>query len=1000
MKLIRYVEPKMSLSDYKIKPQGFFYERVVFLPENAYKIGEGRIFRGEDLSSEKRPFVTKTHYRIKYGNYNGFYTPAFRPIFEEGEKEVPVDIEIGVNYDSLIKLQKLSNGWFVDYPTGKYEKNKARTHWEFKYDDDALKSSLGAIHTGFTKIIVKKNGELYDHERELIILPSSVSFREMVSMIHDIYYIRQSLVSLDNAKNPAKTAIPESRIDIKSAVDWYNALNHIKGEAKKLFVLINKIGNNYHKGLVKHYCKVPSNKIKKVTPNIIEQYLTNPCRDSYNVDAYTDSIDIYEHKLIKFKINELYEYLKNRNKYFITNNKSKKNELLWQMNRLLGNDYTINEDEILENVKTAINNYDTDFTIEREKIEKKLFMINSDVDNIKKNALNKECIYIKFDKADIKLINFREGLFQLVIKEIADKHIEKTFECYRNYYYSGNQYFGEKVAHIKLESSRYNDILSIYHAIEESSQNNTSDSLNWIILNVYKENNCDSEFLIKINNVDLLLVNGNNKMLDLSEEDAFQELKNIYIDNNFYIDKNESSIINYYALKHLYNQFLSIDDNYLSAIYNETINALEKILKNTFLSTVKLKPTKWKMTQIFTNDSRYHKVYKVLKTLDKLYDFSFNFSEDMILHNKLELIYEYWIIARILDKLVIDLKWEPLNGNNSVYDIFNDFFDVRDININSSKIVLHHKNKTSFFELELYYDTQLQHSVSDLFTKKFVKISGRNTPELRPDFLFKIKDSKNNIKVFTLDAKYKNFLEMGNEWLDDCLKDVCASKYIEAPQLDVGLQVSAAFIVHPDRTPSINNPNKYLDQYVTYNAACDERCIPILDAWQLKFGNNYQIGIYPQVGSFYLSPNCKNENKLDYLQHNYKNKTKVNNSDRYLTMFIQMIFEYYFNDWKECWSCGSNDVTIKKLYTQAGYAKYHIHCNKCGAFWVKNHCSECGNSIIKHYVNYQIEEERNTWLLRCPRCKMNKKNTMAVDSKSDYYSNFESLARTLERYDR
>lgn len=992
MKLIRYVELKMSLSDHKIKPQGFFYERVVFLPENAYKIGEGRIFRGEDLSSEKRPFVTKTHYRIKYGNYNGFYTPAFRPIFEEGEKEVPVDIEIGVNYDSLIKLQKLSNGWFVDYPTGKYEKNKARTHWEFKYDDDALKSSLGAIHTGFTKIIVKKNGELYDHERELIILPSSVSLREMVSMIHDIYYIRQSLVSLDNAKNPAKTAIPESRIDIKSAVDWYNALNHIKGEAKKLFVLINKIGNNYHKGLVKHYCKVPSNKIKKVTPNIIEQYLTNPCRDSYNVDAYTDSIDIYEHKLIKFKINELYEYLKNRNKYFITNNKSKKNELLWQMNRLMGNDYTINEDEILNSVVTTIKKYDDNFLIERARIEKNICMINDDAEHNKPKVFNTESIYVKFNKADIKLVNTKGGAFQLIIKKISNRHRENFFECYRE-----NQYFREKVAYIRLECRKYNDILSIYRAFEESSPNDTSDRLMCVILNVYKENDYDNDFLIKINNVDVLSVNGNNKMLHLSEKDAFHELKSIYIDNNFFIDKNESNVMNYYALKHLYNQYLSMDDHILLAIYNETIDELEKILKKTFLSTVKLKPTKWKMTQIFTNDCRYHKIYKSLKTLDKLYDFSFIFTKDMILHNKLELIYEYWIIAKILSKLVIDLKWKPLNNNNSVYDIFNDFFDERAINKNGSKIVLRHKNNTSFFDLEFYYDTQIQHSVSDLFTHRFVKKTGRNTLELRPDFLFKIKDSKNDIKVFALDAKYKNFFEMGNAWLDDCLKEVCASKYIEAPQMDVGVQVSAAFIVHPDRTPSINNPNKYLDQYVTYNAACDERCIPILDDWQIKFGDNHQIALYPQVGSFYLSPDCKKEDMLDYLHRNYQNKTGVNNSDLYLTMFFQMIFEYYFNDWKECWSCGSNDVTIKKLYTHAGYAKYHMHCNKCGSFWVKNHCRQCGNSIIKHFVNYQIEEKRNTWHLRCPRCKMNK--SIVVDPKTEYELNFESLERSLECYD-
>lgn len=974
MRLIKYIEPVLSLADKPEDLMEFMYTDIVFLPEYAYDVDDGKIFRGVDLSCEKKPFITKTHYRFKDDKVGGFYTPAFRPVFGEEEKELPVDIEIGVDYESLIKLRKLSNGWFVDYPSGKYKYNKKTSYWEFEYDSDAKKSSLGAIHPGFTKIIVKYNGKIYDHERELMILPSSVTFEEMVSMIHEIYYIRQSLVSLDATNDAAKTAIPENRIDIKGAENWYNVLNNIKSEVKKLFLLIEKIDNNPRKGLVKHSCKITANKIKKVNPRIIGQYLANPCRKYYNVDSSIETINIYEHKLIKHKLKELKKYIESRNRDYTSNNHLKMERLLWQMKRLLTLGNITKEEDVLKEVERKISVYEDKFSKDREEIGSKLCMRNFDVENHLEEGIETEWIKLVFSRLDIRIVNNDGGLFQLIIRGVRDKHNNTSelnyFKVYRNCHVEYGKLFGKPDYSIKIECNNYNDMLSLYYACNDASKNNIENDKIGLSLKAHIIIDNNNINLVKIYSIDELLVNKVNKRLSFTEKDAFEELKKIYIDNKFYIDSNEPYIMDFHTLNHLYNQYISLRGNYFSEIFTSAVDELNKILNNTFLSGVDSKPTKWKMTQIFTNDNRYHKVYKTLENLDKLYDFSFNLNEDMIIHDKLENIYEYWIIAKILEKMIIDLKWESVNGYNSVYDIFNSFFDDRDKDKYGSKIVLQHRNNkgNSFFKLELFYDTPLKKSVLDLFSHKHLDLSGKNTPMLKPDYLFRISDAKNNTKVFALDAKYKNFSEMRNEWLGECLRNVCAYKYIEAPCKDVGLQISAAFTVHPDRTVSKNNPNKYLGQYVTFNAACDERCMPILDDWEKEFGDNHHIGLYPQVGSFYLTPNYKDDGEENY-------------SDLHLTMFFQMIFEYYFSDWKECWSCGSNDVTIKELYTVSGYLKFHMHCNKCGSFWVKNHCGECGNPIIKHYVNYQIEDKKNTWHLRCPRCGMNK-NPIVSDFES------------------
>ncbi len=168
---------------------------------------------------------------------------------------------------------------------------------------------------------------------------------------------------------------------------------------------------------------------------------------------------------------------------------------------------------------------------------------------------------------------------------------------------------------------------------------------------------------------------------------------------------------------------------------------------------------------------------------------------------------------------------------------------------------------------------------------------------------------------------------------------VCANKYIHEIKKLTGEKISMAFIVHPDKTRGKN----FLGKYVTYNATVEP---------QLKTLFKEIPGDKQQIGSFYLLP--------------YDGIT-LNQSEINLSLFFKMMFEYFLGCWTKCWECGSDLVDITPLLTNGGYEKYYMHCEKCGAFWVKTHCHYCHNHLVKHYINYHVENKGN-WLVLCPKC--------------------------------
>ena len=358
------------------------------------------------------------------------------------------------------------------------------------------------------------------------------------------------------------------------------------------------------------------------------------------------------------------------------------------------------------------------------------------------------------------------------------------------------------------------------------------------------------------------------------------------------------------------------------SIVERILSNLEKCLALKIFDKVEDCRERRRMTQIFTSDANYHQAYVKLRDLDEILDFSFETDENKILIEKTDKIYEYWVLAKILEFLIVKEGWQAQDNENSYLKIFREFFSDFNPNRkfqNRPPIRLKHATKNSAdMELQIFYDTQIKFSLGVDSQK-------------RPDFLFKVTKG-NDTKIFILDAKYRNYSDMsGWYWRERDLKGVCAKKYMEELK-DCKVDVSAALIVHTDKSRSENSA-KIFGKYVQFNG--------------LK--NSYK-----QVGSFYLLPQVEDDEI-------------VNQSDENLTAFFQMIFEYYMLEWEICWQCGSLKVQTKPLQTGI-IPKYHFSCETCGAFWVKNHCeSNHKHNLLKHYFNYH-NEISGRWFVKCPIC--------------------------------
>ena len=358
---------------------------------------------------------------------------------------------------------------------------------------------------------------------------------------------------------------------------------------------------------------------------------------------------------------------------------------------------------------------------------------------------------------------------------------------------------------------------------------------------------------------------------------------------------------------------------------------IDRLIAYNLFNKVSDRNSRWKLTQIFSNDKNYSKLYKLLRKLDKKLEYTDSFNAEDIIVKKVDKLYEYWMLIKMLYILTIDLKWK-LEDNADISKLISDFFNAR-------------KNK----ELE-EISVRLTHEDFEN------KISGRRPIEMKmfynwkfinkktPDFALKVKvgNVKNygiNEKWFFIDAKYRDYESMGDIYWYHDINAVAIKKYIFSFD---DREVGASFIAHTD--PKM--------KYTYYGGFFNKDLVDGLPDWKLDNPSH-------KFGSFYFGP---------------RNEESLLGEAEWFKTFMKLILEYHFMNeelWRICWNCGSYNTYVKNDFTEGGKEKYHITCNDCHSFWVRNHCVDNSeHKLVKHALNGYHKEriDGDPWYVKCPEC--------------------------------
>jgi len=380
---------------------------------------------------------------------------------------------------------------------------------------------------------------------------------------------------------------------------------------------------------------------------------------------------------------------------------------------------------------------------------------------------------------------------------------------------------------------------------------------------------------------------------------------------------------------------ISTEGNLDSGECEKCIYQLKQWLSNNFFKRISDKSLSWKSTNVFAHDKNYSLVWKILRSLNKTIGFLNEYSAEKVWVRKTHEIYEFWCYYKILHTLIYEQNWQIQDSKETIRTLNEFLYKSSDATglKGGISITLKHdlKNKESA-TLEVCFNKMMETNVIDA--------NGKNSNN-RPDFSFVLSvtdtsgsSDKSKVLNFFLDAKYRNYDEQKETWIEDIAK-VAIAKYIK-PYIDTTHTSSASFIVHtvPDENftyfgggpnPNNNWPNNVLSQDV--------------DAEYLRYPKH-------RYGSFMMLPG---------------------RTDKIL-LFLKMIFEYHGKIYNVCWNCGETkniDVLKRKTYSDH---KYYYSCNSCKEFWVDNHCwGKSQHRLIKHTHNYHTAKY-NPWIVVCPEC--------------------------------
>ena len=972
---------------------------LVYLPPEQIKVGNVTKVAKIPMSDydDKLPYQesyapgelleTKTHYRWnEHASPEYFAVPAFQ-LCPEGD-ELLTEYYFGYTASNNTKdFHKFAGpdeqGLYFDMPELKKVKG------EFRPKNTLAGATLGSVQPGNTKLLLRDNDGVVLFSWNLTIWPSSFEKKEFQRMIDEILCIDRQLLQFRPGKKEDMHSASKLGVNLKRVTAtelWEQMLEDIEQdviELKRLFECM-KMRPHFALRAKSHRCQL--HQLNHINQDILRQYIQQPYKQYYRTSKAVKSLDIYEHRFLKQRLGQLLNFFKQQtNSLSIVSDgvEAQKSTLIGAMRQILG--ANIKDNQILAR-------WD-------EHVKKTRLLRKEQLDRQKK--LSTEFVHSYEQSQYIQSNTTRDRISFRVTRLLTDNILCTPEELQWIYIpqwrknSGGKRWKAHMIKHNGCTRSSLIDKI-IFHTWDIGSQ---YAFYHGIIEEVADDKEVSDGIKIEVvGNFDIrpIPVRGYTNY-----EIVFFKLDELYIDDKAVpISKPKTSewMQQVNALSDAYGIAMCYSNNFenISLTYGEmeSIEFQRQVLQNTpseyhlremnhsrigrirqqiealqnstlfaDLSPKSNMSTPWEMTQIFTNDKNYNAAYKLLLDMDKRYDFTLEVTDEFIIHEKLDKLYEYWILAKILEYLVIAQGWKTRGASPS--RILRNFLQQDNMS-KSNCISLDHEGIHDL-KLDIYYDTPVKESVG--------VSAGAQDPhadELKPDFLFRL-SCKEKTLYFILDAKYRDYAAMDGYsenvvnqqdqtyWWKFDMNDVCYKKYFKRLSR-VGVPVYAAFIAHSDK--------KGMSKYVTYDANHDKRCESLFGETQSIIDNEesglhrfdrYKDYAQPEmcrIGSFYIVPNgCKNESE------------GFNQSRQNLQAFFKMLCEDYAGAWSQCWQCGSTDVEEEVLHTKNGYKKYHLRCRECHAFWVKTHCLSCGTDLVKHDFNHYVESvPRNHWMVLCPSC--------------------------------
>ncbi len=961
----------MEMASYYCGPEGGPFHFRILRPEEyaAYPL-----LNREDDGAEGA-FVATNYFRTDDENYDEL-TPAFRLLDLPAGKSAS-DYELFSSpYDNV--ADELSQMNPLQYDGG-------RDLFHFKSENNKYPGNQYIyVRERYTGAVI--------YQRRVLYLPDTLDVDEYLNMVNELLHIRRELVEFIAKEKDRKRKASISLHTDGSRThtgDKENRVEDFRRQIKQLGKAVSGIAQRPRFGL--NGRKLSSSVVKKIDGRIIQQYVRAPSKKKFTSVVGEQTYDIYENRWIANQLAMLKKYLIDCGQFGEEDIVAQQNALAKEKQRLLSQYPQFADwDAFFEDIKLKYNNIRDHYS--KESVQKKLDSVIACEDE---GLIAGKRMILKKDNSESN----QDDLFYLESPRssiyIRQDNILSRYSYKGIVIVDGMEY---PFKSLYVKSNNINVQAYFYGYFERLKHNSKSGEILDFAGNYYLK---AGELHIE------------NILVDAPDdvEETIAAFKEQYVKDNYdaqvYVKRLYSPYNHIYVgpayftavALHAKEKALSANQAYIRELGNLAQPVTEMLEKPCFQSVLALngatRREKWQVTQIFTNDVNYRTAANILRKLDKETEFSFVPSADASVQKNTCDLYEYWILYKLLEVLILKTGWQlthvSVHGQKKnreyIYSVLRTFLGDEGKSrgeLKGMKISLQHQlhGSEENVEMDLYYNVR----ISDIFPDAGGQHADPNAGLLTPDYFIKLRLAGKEIYII-LDAKYRKYADMSGDegkywyWLNDDIKGVCWDKYINRLR-DYGVDVAAAFIIHCDDT--IENQH---DKYVDFggNVRKEFKNEPYMEAIKSMFavsGDN-AVTLLPKhrVGAFYMRPrgrereNHTEKNIIAFFSMLMEHFLAANMTRRTGESFLQMLRnEEPHGSLKEslyftCWHCGCTETNVEELKTSGGFAKYYITCPKCHEFWVKSHCYAGGHhNLVKHMFNYNAHRDDDNWFVVCPTC--------------------------------